>query len=140
MYSLFSTDICSYGKPISDESIFLCVQCPSEHQCIRDDNNKVHCCPIDPDLGPCDEEVKLLNPDIVDAFVSQCSDDGWYEKEQCYDFEDRECWCVARDGDEISDSRVVGLGNSADCDQEKYNKYYGQCLTSFTKLIMITVW
>ena len=107
--------------------MMLCAECPSEHQCIRDDNNKVHCCPIDPDLGPCDKEVKLLNPDIADSFVPLCSGDGWYAKEQCYDFEDRECWCVARDGDEIPDSRVVGLDNSADCDHKKYKKYYGQC-------------
>ena len=131
MFLYFTSDICPYGKPISDESIFMCVQCPIEHQCIRDDNNKVHCCPIDPALGPCDEEIKLLNPDILDAFAPQCSEDGWYAKEQCYDFEDRQCWCVARDGDEIPDSRVVGLDSSADCDHGKYDKYYGQCFTSF---------
>ena len=117
-----SSDICEHGLPISDDSILVCAQCPSEHQCIRDDNYKVHCCPIDPDLGPCEKEVELINPDILDAFVPQCSEDGWYAKEQCYDFEDRECWCVKRDGDEILDSRVVGLENSADC--EKYGRYY----------------
>ena len=130
-FSYFSLDICPYGKPISDDSIFICVQCARGQQCVRDDNNKVHCCQINPALGPCKKEVKLINPDIADAFVPHCSKDGWYKKEQCYDFEDRECWCVARDGAEIPDSRVVGLGNSADCTQEKYMKYYGECAIIF---------
>ena len=113
------TDICSYahGKPISDDSILMCHQCPSEHQCVRDENYKLHCCPIDPGLGICDRVVKLMNIDIMDAFVPLCSESGWYAKEQCYDYDDRVCWCVTRDGEEIPDSRVAGFDNSTDCDQ-----------------------
>ena len=63
---------------------------------------------------------------MADSFVPQCSEDGWYEKEQCYFFEDIECWCATRDGDEIPDSRVVGLDNTTECDHEKFAKYYGK--------------
>ncbi|XP_070557411.1 balbiani ring protein 3-like [Ptychodera flava] len=68
-----------------------------------------------PDEPPCNVELRqAYDSGSRDVFFPRCSQDGFYEKEQCWHSK-RECWCTTRLGKEVDGTRRQGRTN---CDKE----------------------
>ncbi|KAK2193775.1 hypothetical protein NP493_5g02050 [Ridgeia piscesae] len=65
--------------------------------------------------GPCHEEVKRAKPNLLGAFVPQCTEDGYYEAKQCHGSTGH-CWCVSKEGEELQGTRTGPGEESVSCD------------------------
>ena len=65
--------------------------------------------------GPCHEEVKRAKPNLLGAFIPQCTEDGYYEASQCHGSTGH-CWCVTKEGEELQGTRTGPGEETVSCD------------------------
>lgn len=60
-------------------------------------------------LTKCQKEYleATSGPALIGRFIPKCSVDGWYAPMQCHGSTGF-CWCVAKDGKEIPNTRIRG--------------------------------
>nr|XP_006822461.1 PREDICTED: neurogenic locus notch homolog protein 1-like [Saccoglossus kowalevskii] len=70
---------------------------------------------VDKSEPPCHKELRVVESrgKLLGAFKPRCTDEGYYEKKQCWGSTGH-CWCTNKHGEEVDGTRTRG---SLDCDK-----------------------
>ncbi|XP_033628590.1 papilin-like [Asterias rubens] len=90
------------------------------------------CVPNGHEMQSCTMQKELaLSSNLPDAFIPQCTEDGWFAPSQCHD-STGQCWCVTESGMEQGDTRREPGMVLLNCDDVcSFPKSSGPCLAYF---------